>query len=255
MSSCLRNSTAVVIGLALLIAACANPSAGEEGLATETTVHDHDQEHLPAAATDGLREWIGSLPPVVTLALSDSLVLDITAPGFTFTSANVIDPVPGEGHAHLYVDGDLVTMIYKPTYPLPRLEPGAHELTVTLSTNDHLEYSSGGKPIAGTTRVEIPQPEAMVVEVLAPEVVEITLTIVEGHLQEHLHLVAVPVGATVRLAITSDVDDEIHIRGYGIAHPVTADVPTEVEFVADIPGLFDVEFEHSGGHLIQFEVG
>jgi len=146
----LRNWT-LAAGFALVLlgaTACSSATA-------ETTAHDEEHDHAEAPAADQLREWTGSTAPHVTISVLADGILDIAAPGFTFTPASVVDPVPGEGHAHLYVDGEMVTMIYKPSSPLPRLDPGDHVLMVTLSTNDHLEYSSDGKLIAGMTTVEI----------------------------------------------------------------------------------------------------
>lgn len=258
----------LLVAIAGLLAACTAASGGEpasEESPTATiagTGHDPDHDHTAEPAPIRLREWTGSTPPQITLSVAGAdeprPVLAIEAPGFTFTPSSVHDPVPGEGHAHLYLDGDLLTMIYKPTHRLPLVEPGAHELMVTLSTNDHLEYAAGGEPIAGITTIEIPSstrtdddpgPQT------EPEVVEIVLTIAGGRLQEHLHRVPVPLGTKIRLSISSDVADELRINGYAIAHTITRDEPTQVEFTANIAGVFDIELENIGDHLIQLEVG
>lgn len=157
------NRWLVVFLAALLVAVAGCGSSSSDDTATEETStsdasvgeeagHDHsDHDH---GGTDGFREWTGSPAPEVHLTLeedgSGGTVLAIDSPGFTFTPASVIEPVPGEGHAHLYVDGDLLTMIYRRSYVLPQLPAGARELTVTLSTNDHLEYAVDGKPMAAS---------------------------------------------------------------------------------------------------------
>jgi hypothetical protein len=48
---------------------------------------------------------------------------------------------PNQGHAHLYVDGVKVARMYGPWYHLDGLEPGSHDITVTLNANNHAEYA------------------------------------------------------------------------------------------------------------------
>lgn len=62
--------------------------------------------------------------------------------------------VPGEGHAHLYVDGDKRARLYGPWYHLPALRPGTHTLRVTLNANTHDEYVYKDGVIADTVIIE-----------------------------------------------------------------------------------------------------
>ena len=57
---------------------------------------------------------------------------------------------------------------------------------------------------------------------------------------------------TVR--VTSDAADEIHVHGYDKTAPVAAGATAEVSFVANIPGVFEVEFERSHRLLFTLEV-
>ncbi|MBT8247352.1 MAG: hypothetical protein KJN73_06025 [Acidimicrobiia bacterium] len=56
------------------------------------------------------------------------------------------------------------------------------------------------------------------------------------------------------LLVTADTEDEIHVHGYDITGSVTPATPGTVTFVADIPGVFDVEFENAGLLLVVLEV-
>ena len=58
----------------------------------------------------------------------------------------------------------------------------------------------------------------------------------------------------VTVRVTSDVADEIHVHGYDETAPVAAGGTAEVTFVANIPGVFEVEFEQSGKLLFTLEV-
>ena len=66
--------------------------------------------------------------------------------------------------------------------------------------------------------------------------------------------VEVGVGALVRLTVTADVDDEVHVHGYDVTAEVSPDGPATLEFVAGIPGIFDVELESSHRLLVELQV-
>ena len=65
--------------------------------------------------------------------------------------------VPGEGHAHLYIDGIKQGRMYAPTTTLPSMIPGNHTIEVRLSTNNHLEYQSVGIPISDSQGLQVPE--------------------------------------------------------------------------------------------------
>lgn len=66
--------------------------------------------------------------------------------------------------------------------------------------------------------------------------------------------VDVAVGTVVRIEARADVDEEIHVHGYDLSAPVSPAEPAVLEFTADIPGVFEVEAEHSGLLLFQLRV-
>lgn len=66
--------------------------------------------------------------------------------------------------------------------------------------------------------------------------------------------VEVPVGSTVRLTVTSDVADEVHVHTYEEEITLRPGNPGSVEFTADIPGLFEVEMHESGTVLFSLQV-
>lgn len=65
---------------------------------------------------------------------------------------------------------------------------------------------------------------------------------------------AVPLGSTVELVVASDVADEIHVHGYDRTAFVTAGATATLRFVADVPGVFEVELEQRGTPLAQLQV-
>lgn len=62
----------------------------------------------------------------------------------------------------------------------------------------------------------------------------------------------VELGETVDIWILSDVDDAIHVHGYDLTFDLRAGEPLNLSFVADVPGIFEVEV-HTG-HTVLFEV-
>lgn len=65
---------------------------------------------------------------------------------------------------------------------------------------------------------------------------------------------AVPLSSTVELVVGSDVPDEVHLHGYDQHSYVTAGATTTLRFVADVPGVFEVELEQRGTQLAQLAV-
>jgi hypothetical protein len=53
----------------------------------------------------------------------------------------------GEGHAHLYLDGEKIARIYNEWYHLPPLPEGSHELKVSLHGNGHELFTYAGHAI------------------------------------------------------------------------------------------------------------
>jgi hypothetical protein len=58
----------------------------------------------------------------------------------------------------------------------------------------------------------------------------------------------------VTIRVTSDVAEEVHVHGYDKIFPVAANSRGETTFVANIPGVFEVEFERSHKVLFTLEV-
>lgn len=68
---------------------------------------------------------------------------------FIFTPQNVDgEPVAGEGHAHLYIDGVKIARVYGEWHYLESLPAGAETLSVTLYANDHSAFSVDGVEIS-----------------------------------------------------------------------------------------------------------
>ena len=63
-----------------------------------------------------------------------------------------------------------------------------------------------------------------------------------------------PLNQPVTIRVTSDVAEEVHVHGYDKRAAVTAGSSVDITFVANIPGVFEVEFERSHKLLFTLEV-
>ena len=87
-----------------------------------------------------------------------------------------------------------------------------------------------------------------------PDLVPVTVTISGGSVEPPPGRVDIRHGQTVRITVTSDEHDELHLHGYELELELLPGEPGTLEFVADQTGLFDVETHHSGLQLFQLAV-
>jgi len=64
----------------------------------------------------------------------------------------------------------------------------------------------------------------------------------------------VGLGEKVRLRVSADVADEVHLHGYDISADVAPGSPANLDFTADIPGVFEVELEARGLAVMEIVV-
>lgn len=89
---------------------------------------------------------------------------------------------------------------------------------------------------------------------IAPTTHTISITVRGGQATGDTGQVTVPLGTPVTLSVTSDVADEIHVRGYDRKAKIPAGGTASVNFTANSPGVFDVELEESKLHMLQLHV-
>ena len=58
----------------------------------------------------------------------------------------------------------------------------------------------------------------------------------------------------MRIEVTSDVTEEVHLHGYDLTAPVSPGSPGIIEFTAEIPGVFEVELEDAHKRLFELRV-
>ncbi|WCN79052.1 hypothetical protein [Micromonospora sp. LH3U1] len=83
---------------------------------------------------------------------------------------------------------------------------------------------------------------------------EIIVTIAKRRVDPPTGRVTVSKGQLVRITVTSDVSDELHVHGYDLGARLPAGTPGSVEFRADKTGLFEVETHETELVLFQLVV-
>jgi hypothetical protein len=83
---------------------------------------------------------------------------------------------------------------------------------------------------------------------------EVTVSIVDGSVSPAPTRIEVARGQTVRVTVTSDVTDMVHVHGYDRSVALQPGVAGTVEFVADLDGLYDVETHEQDLQLFQLVV-
>ncbi|MFI6939754.1 hypothetical protein ACIBI4_10805 [Streptomyces sp. NPDC050418] len=220
----------------------------------------------------------------------DGWNLQLSVRAFRFTPDSVGGgALPGRGHAHLYLDDKKIARVYGEWYHLPAaaVPKGAHELTVRLYADDHTLWAVDGKPVEssvdltgtgakggheheggghegdeggggkggsgdGEERDGGSSGSGSDGEGSADRTV--TITVDGTEVSPAPGRVEVKKGERVRLSVTSDRADTLHVHGYDKEADLPAGRAGTLTFTADRTGLFEVETHVSGLLLTQLVV-
>ncbi len=111
--------------------------------------------------------------------------------------------------------------------------------------------SDAPAPSAVPTAVTPTEPEP---EVEPDDAQVIAITVVGGEVSGDTGRVEVAMGARVRLTVTADTADEIHVHGFELFEDVSPGQASQLEFVADRPGVFEVELHDSRQVLTRLQI-
>lgn len=133
--------------------------------------HDHGDpaHHGAAVIKDGgdhaaMHDTAIDIPaadaPSVSIAVTPDPVagynLQVTTDNFAFSPRNAgRENVTGEGHAHVYVNGEKRSRLYGAWMHLDKLPTGPVAIEVTLNTNDHRPLSIDGTPVSARQTITV----------------------------------------------------------------------------------------------------
>ena len=82
----------------------------------------------------------------------------------------------------------------------------------------------------------------------------VQITVTGTKVQTAERRVKVPLDGKVRLEVTADRADEVHLHGYDRKVDISPGRPAVLELTADVPGVFEVELEEAGLKLVELQV-
>ncbi len=130
------------------------------------------------------------------------------------------------------------------------------ESTTTPPTAPATESSTVAAPTsevtlpAGTSTTESVELPDTTTTTTAPDVTALEVVVVAGEVAE----VRAGLDDDVRLTIHSEQVNEVHLHTYDLHADVGPDNPAVIEFVASIPGIFEIEFEQGGTLIAELRV-
>ena len=136
-------------------------------------------------------------------------------------------------------------------------------LTLTACSDDDSASGANATAPAEATSTAMPTPEAAsatpspattAAASPASNIQTITLNVSGGKVTGDTGRAQVKLGAAVDVAVTADVADEVHIHGYDLMVDTIPGKTVHKQFVARIPGVFEIELEQSKTQLTRLQV-
>ena len=119
--------------------------------------------------------------------------------------------------------------------------------TETTETTETMSTTTTTEP--PPTQTEQPPPTTE-----APTVTTMRIALRGGKTGAGIRRVSVKKGEKVRIVVTSDLADEVHLHGYDLTARVGPSKRAIITFAATIPGRFEVELEERGLQIGELEV-
>jgi hypothetical protein len=119
-------------------------------------------------------------------------------------------------------------------------QPGDDDSTPSSNATQTQTSTGDGTDTGTETETEAEAP-------VEPPVTRISLK--DGVIAGDVKSIEVAKGDTVRIVVSSDVEDEIHLHGYDIERQAAPGKPARFKFKADVEGAFELEShaaEHAG---------
>lgn len=127
--------------------------------------HDHVTDH-GEMATDGHAHAAmqpivlasrANAPTLAVRAIKDPMSgwnLEVGVTNFRFAPQNAsLDHVDGEGHAHVYVNGEKIARLYGNWFHIESMPEGDVTVEVALNSNDHRPLNVGAAPLRVSVQV------------------------------------------------------------------------------------------------------
>ncbi|MFS4439129.1 hypothetical protein ACMA5I_13010 [Paracoccaceae bacterium GXU_MW_L88] len=131
----------------------ADPAQHSTAMAAGMSMASHSHDNPVEVAADE------TAPAITLTAEKDAMEgwnLHLMPQNFRFTPENVnTDYAPGEGHAHIYVNGQKLMRVYSEWVHLGALPSGDLTITASLYSNDHRPIMVDGQPAEAQTQITV----------------------------------------------------------------------------------------------------
>lgn len=102
--------------------------------------------------------------------------------------------------------------------------------------------------------VAVAVPAAAAAQATAVKPVVISINVANGQPVGGIKRPSVKKGRTVRIVVRTNTGTAVHLHGYNIEKAVKKGVPTVIQFVAKVPGRFELALHPSDSLLAQLTV-
>jgi hypothetical protein len=142
--------------------------------------------------------------------------------------------------------------------PMPCLPAPSRLLLAPLLALVLAGCGAGPEPTPSGERPVLQEPDnpsvaSGVADPLAPRIINVVVT--DGRTTGATGVVSVKRNVPVRLVVISDKADTLLVQGLDVRALATAEVPVQLDFVADRAGEFPVVLQDSGLELLRLRVG
>ena len=149
-----RSLRAAALILVLLAAACSDePPPAASDTAGMDDGHEEPGGHHDHSTSREIPEGV-AVPTIAMEVTADPVEgwnLRVRTTDFEIVPEGVSTAhIDGQGHMHLYIDGEKVSRLYGEWHHIGPLAPGEHEVRVELSANDHSAMAVDGDIIDAT---------------------------------------------------------------------------------------------------------
>lgn len=132
---------ALVLALGLALTACAGDDGTSGASPTDMPSMDHGASVTPAAERPSTEATLQIVAPANGEVIRDtSADLEVVLDGARVVDQTSTDLRPDQGHLHVLLDNELISMTEGLTQTIDDLSPGQHLLQVEFVANDHAPF-------------------------------------------------------------------------------------------------------------------
>jgi hypothetical protein len=134
-----RHAT-LAAAIALLFSACGGDGAASDGATPSASGMDHGASVSPASERPSTDATLRILSPTDGQVVQSDVDVEIELEGAKVVSKTSTDLRPDEGHLHVILDDQLVSMTEGLDQTIRDVPPGEHLLKVEFVANDHAPF-------------------------------------------------------------------------------------------------------------------